>query len=234
MNQKTLLIGRHGKVKRIGGLSTNELLEESLEELYQNVVLPSKGLRLTKERVFARHSSQKRTLDSAKAILIGLLQDGDFPRQIEDLDKYDMSGIDISEDSRLNAHYEDVNLEIAKKSLIEVTEHWLKNRDASVHGGKTITPYTEIRHRIQGCIKDGIYKLVNENRDLGVIIGHEPYLSIGISMLIEASTGKDLVTFPGGTIDMGEFAKVVIEEDNNLTLSFRNATHLITHDFVKD
>ncbi len=244
MKQKILIIGRHGKVIREGGLSTNRLLPNSFKEIYMNINKLLKDYHFSKNECFGFYSNKERTLYTLKAILVKTIgmkskKISRLPSTVDELGAHNFSGIEINNDFRIHNIYSDVNINIAKKDLDATADFWLSNRKACFHKGVKITPFYEIRRRLISLIQESIDKLINEDKNLGIIIGHEPWLSVGLLSLIELSTGKRINSIKeyGGTIQMAEFFKLCINKrrsDYQINFGYRGINYSINYnDFRK-
>ncbi|MDO8741288.1 MAG: hypothetical protein Q7J54_06990 [Candidatus Woesearchaeota archaeon] len=241
--RKLLFLGRHGKApQKPEGGSKDELFPEAITDTYKvgssfYEMIRENGI--TPEKAFFRHTDTNRTNLCGKTFLVGAFnmqpREGmNPPKTQEDLANYDLSPIEISEDSRFNIVDNGVNLEVYKKEgSAGNIDYWLANPMATEHLGKPIEQYVSIYTRSREGIVDNIKKLVNDKKDLGTIVSHAVHIEIPLLVLIDSgrSTPIKKVEEIGGTFQMTEFAYLAIDTTgggiSTASLNFKNKDYKV-------
>jgi hypothetical protein len=222
---KILLIGRHGNApKRPDGGSMDELLPESVPEVYERVGKPLHErvleYEITSGRTFLRHSKYTRTKATGQAVLVGAFdiqpRTGENPPSCqEDLENYDFLDIEISEDPKLKFVEPWTNMKIYKEQGADVViDFWIANPEAEQHEDEPIRPYNIVSSDCRAVVKENIKRLLSDGKDLGIIVTHGSIVEPCIFTLIDTVRDSPVrkISEIGGAFDMAEFAPLVIEQ----------------------
>ena len=229
-DRKIILIGRHGKApQRPEGGSEDTLVPEAISEIYTNTGIPLQAiveeLGIKPETTFLRHTDAVRTKYTGQAVLIGAFNmqpsSGENPpKSQEDLAKYDgLKLINTAEESNLNIGKDICNIKIYKQHEFGPgMDYWLKNPDATEHEGEKIQSYRSVDARCREGMKNSIATLVQNNKDLGVLVTHTTITEpIAVALI---NSGRKIpvekISDIGGTFKMAEFAQLVIDQENGV------------------
>ncbi|MBU0536369.1 MAG: hypothetical protein KKE20_05350 [Nanoarchaeota archaeon] len=236
IERKIVLIGRHGEApQKPEGGSLDMLTKPAFDDLY----LKGRSLKAdveehgyTPERTFLVHTPKQRTMHTGLIILVGAYDmkpaEGRHPpKSAEDLDNYEgLSRIDTHADPRLIYGHpfgdrEDGNMILYKESgALTWINHWIANPNTEYHEGVKSVPGSIAMTDIKECTAENLKRILEGQKDLGVIISHATRAEAAIINLInsgrhtpvgrieEFSSGEP---DDNGTFRMGEYSRLIID-----------------------
>ncbi len=240
--RKVLVITRHGDTPvDAEGMSLDSVTPKSIQTLHnqgrQDLSSLIGDYHPSPDKTFIVGTNKKRTLHTGLALASGVLETHRGEPESEDaLRRYDfVNWVDMSEDqSRIgykgskdsSGHSMNEAIYKTKNGQVEVVDFWLQNRDATEHTGKDkagkditakITSGRETYDKIKSTVVDGVEKLLNTEKNLGIIVSHSTLVEVAAAAIIE-SAGKRVnsVEDIGGPIGKGEYGVLVIDyEEGN-------------------
>ncbi len=215
MEKQAVYIGRHGKKAQDG----ESLDIESVPVLYQ---IGSESLRdfaaslgYNAKRAFLRHSKQKRTLYTGRAILAGAYNLA-VPKSQEGLESQELQIFRSTEDPLLAYDSIKSNAEAFKRMGLEPYLEWLvQHPDAHELEGQEITPWNQMLKTGRDSLRGALTSANEQKTPLGVIISHVGLTEPLVLALINTGRQKQL-TNPreiGGWLPMEGYALLSLEGD---------------------
>ncbi|GEM_PF-3791862 len=171
MERQLVYIGRHGKKLKNGSLamiSVPVLYGAGSQELRDFVA----SLGFSPEKAYLRHSDEKRTLDTGRAVLAGAYG-LEVPKSRTALESLALKVFTGFEDPRLGYDSIKANWEAFESMGLDTYLGWLvQNPDANQLGGQEVTPWNQMLQTGREALRDAVTSAYEKNTPLGTINSH--------------------------------------------------------------
>jgi hypothetical protein len=232
---------RHGKTPSnaqgitLEGKEGDRITPESVQDLYRagrkdlaTLLEDTKIGAIRNEDIAIRHSNKNRTLVTPQALITGMQsvnQKFEEPKSQEDLPRYNFSGMDIKEDSRIsyksgNASVHEKLFKAEKTGINQILNHWLRNPLTNKHaheqyGEAKIEPFISVYKRTKESLQEALEDVRTGKHKAFFLGSHGSLKEPMILSVLYAAGARNVrdIEQIGGPVEKEEYFVILVRQN---------------------